>query len=589
MSPPPQEQDPALTSLDPLPGRVIAGNFRVDKLIGSGAMGNVYKAEQLSLSKAVAIKVLHPHLMGDAKLVGRFKREAKSASLLNHPNSIQIIDSGEDRDGTLYIAMELLTGRDLAQAIRDDFPLPLPRVVRILSQVLSALEEAHAQGVIHRDLKPSNIMLIERRGEKDFVKVCDFGIAKATLSDADDRAAMLTIQGLVCGTPEYMAPEQARGEPLDGRADLYATAVILYQMVTGDIPFRADSPMAIVSRHLVEAPVPPSRRRPDLRLPKIIDDLVLRGLEKERDMRYPNAVAFREVLEGVLGATSGPATPLPPSARATMPTARDISGHDLAQRHPPTPIGTGMVPAQAASLRFGTTADMRSGGQPRKSRNIVTAGIVLLLAISAAGMIYTLHIRREMERTAILTAAANNAAVARAAAAQTTLPVPPPAPVPAAAPPAPAAAAPELEPTPTLAPGEAAHREPPARDHGKHHHAAAPVAKAVPANVAAVPAGAAPSPTPATAPAAPADPVARGPREVLAEADKLLGQGEVAEACGRGEEAKKMSPRLPVAYKFLGKCYMRAGRAHDASENYKLYLELAPNAPDAPFVKSMIK
>src|SRR5439155_2490956 len=118
-------------------------------------------------------------------------------------------------DGTLYIAMELLGGRDLAQVIRDDFPLPLPRVVRIMSQVMSALDEAHAQGVIHRDLKPSNIMLIERRGEQDFVKVCDFGIAKATLGDgAEDRSAMLTVQGLVCGTPEYMSQEQARAEPL---------------------------------------------------------------------------------------------------------------------------------------------------------------------------------------------------------------------------------------------------------------------------------------------------------------------------------------------------------------------------------------
>jgi tetratricopeptide (TPR) repeat protein len=203
-------------------------------------------------------------------------------------------------------------------------------------------------------------------------------------------------------------------------------------------------------------------------------------------------------------------------------------------------------------------------------------------------MIYTLHIRREMERTAILTAAANNAAVARAAAAQATLPVPPPPPV-AAAQPGPAAVAPEPEPTPTLAPTEPAHREPPARDRGKHHHAVAPAAKAVPANVVAAPSAASNPALPTPAAAAPAEPVARGPREVLAEADKLLGQGEVAEACGRGEEAKKLGPRLPAAYKFLGKCYMRAGRAHDASENYKQYLELAPNAPDAPFVKSMIK
>src|SRR5262245_35977994 len=159
---PPLETDPSLEGLDPLPGRVVAGNFRIEKLIGQGAMGNVYKAEQLSLGKAVAVKVLHPHLMDDQRLVGRFKREAKSASRLNHPTSIQFIDSGQDlgNAGMLYIAMELLAGRDLAQVLRDDFPLPLPRIVRIMSQVMAALDEAHTQGVIHRDLKPSNIMLI---------------------------------------------------------------------------------------------------------------------------------------------------------------------------------------------------------------------------------------------------------------------------------------------------------------------------------------------------------------------------------------------------------------------------------------------
>ena len=579
---PQEDQDPAPPRIDPLPGRVIAGNFRIDGLIGSGAMGNVYKAEQLSLGKQVAIKVLHPHLMGDEKLVGRFKREAKSASLLNHPNSIQIIDSGQDRDGTLYIAMELLTGRDLAQVIRDDFPLPLPRVVRILSQVLSALEEAHAQRVIHRDLKPSNIMLIQRRDEKDFVKVCDFGIAKATLSDGDDRAAMLTIQGLVCGTPEYMAPEQARAEPLDGRADLYAAAVILYQMVTGDIPFRADSPMAIVSRHLVEAPMPPSKRRPDLRLPKIIDDVVLRGLEKEREMRYPTAVAFREVLEGVLGATSGPATPVLPSARAAQPTVRDISGHDLTVQ-----VDTGMIPAQSPSQRFGTTTNLT--GRPKAQTPILVTGLVALAAVSIAAAIYTVHARKQMQ----LAEQANIAAIEAARA--TPLPsmaAKPPAATPAPssepAPPAPAAA----EPAP---PGAVAGSEPTAaaheaasRDHGKHHHAAVgPAAK--PIALATAPAMTVPAAAPVVSPPPAPAPPARGAVEVLAEADKLLGQGEVADACSHGEEAKRMSPRLPAVYKFLGKCYMRAGRAPQANDNYKKYLELAPNASDAPFVKSMIK
>ena len=374
---PPQEQDPDIASLDPMPGRVVGGNFRIDKLIGAGAMGNVYKALQISLGKPVAVKILHHHLLSDEKLVARFKREAKSASLLNHPNSIQIIDSGEDRDGTLYIAMELLTGRDLAQVIRDDFPLPLLRIGRIMSQVLNALDEAHIQGVIHRDLKPSNIMLIERRGEKDFVKVCDFGIAKATLSDgADDRSAMLTVQGLVCGTPEYMSPEQARAEPLDGRSDLYSAAVILYQLTTGDIPFRADSAMGIISRHLSEPPVPPSRRRPDLDIPTMIDQVVLRGLEKNRDLRFENAVAFRDAIEALLSMTTGIPTPLPASVRAAMPTAPAMAGS------PPTPIDTARVPSTAASSRFATTANM-TGRSSTRQRVIVVASLAIVLGGSA--------------------------------------------------------------------------------------------------------------------------------------------------------------------------------------------------------------
>ncbi|HLK92285.1 MAG TPA: serine/threonine-protein kinase [Polyangia bacterium] len=574
---PPQEQDPApQPRLDPMPGRVIAGNFRIDGLIGSGAMGNVYKAEQLSLGKQVAIKVLHPHLMGDEKLVGRFKREAKSASLLNHPNSIQIIDSGQDRDGTLYIAMELLTGRDLSQVLRDEFPLPLPRVVRILSQVLSALEEAHAQGVIHRDLKPSNIMLIQRRDEKDFVKVCDFGIAKATLSEADDRAAMLTIQGLVCGTPEYMAPEQARAEPLDGRADLYSAAVILYQMVTGDIPFRADSPMAIVSRHLVETPVAPSKRRPDLRLPKIVDDVVMRGLEKEREMRYPSAVAFREVLEGGLGATSGPATPVPPGVRAARPTVRDISGHDLGQ------APTGMVPAQSPAEKFGTTTNMTS--RPRGQTPLVVLGIATLAAVSIAGAVYTYRLQTRIRQAEQANINAIEAARAMPLPPVAAKPAPPPEPAPTP-PAAPSAAAPA--PAATAEP-PAAGREPAGHEHGKHRHPPAAAKTLAAAAPVVAPVAAATAPAVAPPPPAPAPPP-RGATEVLTEADKLLGQGEVGEACTRGEEAKKMSPRLPGAYKFLGKCYMRAGRAQQANDNYKKYLELAPNAPDAPFVKSMIK
>jgi serine/threonine protein kinase len=581
---PPQEHDPDIARLDPMPGRVIGGNFRIEKLIGAGAMGNVYRAIQLSLNKPVAVKILHHHLHRDERLVARFKREAKSASLLNHPNSIQIIDSGEDSDGTLYIAMELLTGRDLAQVIRDDFPMPLLRVGRIMTQVLNALDEAHAQGVIHRDLKPSNIMLIERRGQRDFVKVCDFGIAKATLDDSqDDRSATLTVQGLVCGTPEYMSPEQARAEPLDGRADLYSAAVILFQLVTGDIPFRAESAMGIISRHLVEPPDPPSRRRPDLGIPAGVDQIVLRGLEKNRELRFDNAVAFRDAIETMLNTESDGRLPLPSSARASMPTARDMS---------PTPVDTATVPVRAAGDKFGTTADMTRRPATRQ-KVLVLVGTALLLGGSAAGAIATARARRTQMTAAV---AATSAPVA----VKPIVPAPPPreAPAPAQAPAATAPVATAPAPVQPAADATAPpHVAAGARDgHGKKRGPAnqpTAVAAAAPTTMVAAADVPAKPPTAATAAVAPADATpaapARGAREVLAEAEKLLGQGEVADACARGEEANHLAAKSPQVHKFLGKCYMRAGRTREANDNYKQYLELAPNAPDAPFVKSMIK
>ena len=583
-----QPQEPLLAP-DPLVGHLIAGNFRVEKLIGTGAMGNVYKCEQLSLSKAVAVKVLHQHLMNDEKLVMRFKREAKSASLLNHPNSIQIIDSGQDQYGTLYIAMELLNGRDLAQVIRDDFPLNLPRIVRVMSQVLSALDEAHVQGVIHRDLKPSNIMLIERRGEKDFVKVCDFGIAKAQGPDAkEDRSAMLTIQGLVCGTPEYMAPEQARAEPLDGRADLYSAAVILYQLVTGDIPFRADSPMGIVSRHLSEMPVPPSLQRPDLPIPPAIDTLILRGMEKRRELRYPNAVAFREELESV-GAWLGGGSMSSPGARAA-PTAQMVYAASAE---------TAIVPMPPGALRFGSTADL----SPPARRRFPFALAGLALAGLAAAAVFFVQARftsrpeapgtpppiaaSTIAPVALPPAAAPQAVVVATPEASTAAPVAIPAES-TTAPAVPAAPAPATALAIALAANPAHEREARRRKTGRSVATAGGAAT----TLAPPPSSDAAPKTTAAEPTTGGDEKtagARGPREVLAEGEKLLSQGEVRDACARGEEAKRMNPKLVLSYKFLGKCYMRAGDTTQANENYRKYLELAPAASDAMFIKSIVK
>jgi len=226
---------------DPFIGRMIAGKFLIERLVGSGAMGKVYEANHEALSRRVAIKVLHRHLMTDENLARRFHREAKAASRLNHPNSITIIDFGQEPDGVLYIAMEYLDGESLDRLLARQFPLPLDRLARIVDQVCLALDEAHHHNIVHRDLKPENIMILQKRTEADFVKVCDFGIAKIQDPKVDSPDSAITIAGMVCGTPEYMSPEQAEGKRLDGRSDLYSLGIILYEAVTGQVPFSGDS------------------------------------------------------------------------------------------------------------------------------------------------------------------------------------------------------------------------------------------------------------------------------------------------------------------------------------------------------------
>src|SRR5262245_28886149 len=247
-------------------------------------MGKVYLAEQTNLGKQIAIKVLHANMAGDPSLEKRFHREARAASMLSHPNIVQTVDYGNDT-GILYIAMELLAGRDLRKVIRDEWPLGGERIAHLVGQVLSALDEAHAKGLVHRDLKPENVMLIDVRGEADFVKVCDFGIAKVQ-SERDGDSSAITTAGMVCGTPEYMSPEQARGDPLDGRSDLYSVAVILYHMVAGELPFRAESALGVVTKHLMEPPVPPSKKRPGAVIAPPLEALIMRGLEKDREKRF---------------------------------------------------------------------------------------------------------------------------------------------------------------------------------------------------------------------------------------------------------------------------------------------------------------
>jgi class 3 adenylate cyclase/tetratricopeptide (TPR) repeat protein len=276
---------------DPLIGTVVAQKFRVLSVLGEGGMGKVYKAEQVPLAIDVVIKVLHPQLAGDAMVVKRFFREAQAASRLRHPNSVSILDFG-DSNGTLYIAMEFLRGKTLSYVLEHEGRFEPRRAVRVIGQVLEVLETAHRMNIVHRDLKPDNIMIEDLPTQRDFVKVLDFGIAKIVERDSGTK---LTQTGMIFGTPQYMAPEQASGDPIDARTDLYAVGAVMYELLTGSVPFRAPT-LAMLLAELVTKPAPPiASLRPDL--PARLAALVDSALAKAPSERPQNALELKTALE----------------------------------------------------------------------------------------------------------------------------------------------------------------------------------------------------------------------------------------------------------------------------------------------------
>ena len=256
-------------------GRTVAGRFRITGFIGEGAMAAVYRGVQDAEPHDVAVKIMHPQLLGDSTFVGRFRREAKAAACLNHPNTVQIIDYGVD--GRLpYIVMELVSGQDLFELLVRERRLPEVRAARILMGICDALSAAHEHGIVHRDLKPENVMILRDPatpgGEQ--VKVLDFGIAKIVDAGggmAEDgmptslSTSALTTVGVVVGTPAYMSPEQCRGDPVDGRSDVYACGILLYLLVTGRLPFQpTGAPWEVAMEHIRKAPPAPSTFLPGI-------------------------------------------------------------------------------------------------------------------------------------------------------------------------------------------------------------------------------------------------------------------------------------------------------------------------------------
>ena len=287
---------------DAMIGKVIAERYEVISRIGAGGMGAVYKAKQIGMDRNVGIKIMLREYTQDEKTIKRFQIEALAVSRLNHPNTVRIYDFGQMDTGDLYIAMEFLDGKPLDDVLKQVGSISVNMALHIIKQLASGLAEAHSKGIVHRDLKPDNIFLVTVGNDPYFVKILDFGVAK--LKRTDNGLETLTQAGAIFGTPKYMAPEQCRGREVDGRTDIYAIGVILYQLLVGQTPFGGDSPLAIMLQHVQNEPKPPTLLKPELDIPEEVEEIVMKCLKKEPAERYQSAGEFLAAIasaEAVIG------------------------------------------------------------------------------------------------------------------------------------------------------------------------------------------------------------------------------------------------------------------------------------------------
>jgi serine/threonine-protein kinase len=290
-------------------GEVLDGRYRVEKLLGRGGMGRVYRAEHVGIGRPVAVKVLDPRGGFEPSARQRFEREAIATGRLRHPNCVGVTDFGMLPDSSLFLVMELLDGVTVDDLLADHTRLPPPRAVAILRHVLRGLAHAHGQGLVHRDLTPRNVILVAQPDDPDFAKVVDFGLAKMTGADTGQT---ITQTGIVCGTPSYMSTEQALGKPLDHRSDLYAATVLLFEMLTGRPPFHCDEALRTLSMHISAPPPTVAEVVPDVAVPPALDRLIARGLAKRPEDRPQSADEYLAELD-----------------RAMAPATQELSVADL--------------------------------------------------------------------------------------------------------------------------------------------------------------------------------------------------------------------------------------------------------------------
>lgn len=349
--------------------RVLAGRYRVDELIGQGGMAKVYRGYDLTLGRDVAIKILDADLARDTAFRTRFRLEAQAASRMSHPSIVRVYDAGDSAsdpssDDPPYIVMELVQGRLLKQIIAEG-PVPLDDAVRYVDGILEALDYSHRAGVVHRDIKPGNVMVLPN-GK---VKVMDFGIARA-VSDSSSTVAQTT---QIIGTAAYFSPEQAKGEPVDARADLYSTGVVLYELLTGRQPFRGDSPVAVAYQHVSETPIPPTELNEQV--PGALDPIVLRALAKDPYQRYPDAAHFRAALDG---AVTGAA-----------PTRKQL-GALTSELYGPNPRQAQETARSLRQLSTDTTMARTQSGPPVAW---IWAGVALLAVLIASVLFWVVTVR----------------------------------------------------------------------------------------------------------------------------------------------------------------------------------------------------
>ncbi len=373
-----------------LVGGVLSGRYLIERLIGEGGMGAVYQAEHTHMRKRMAVKVLHAEMSRLPEVVARFEREAMAAAHIEHPNVAAATDFGKLENGSFFLVLEYVEGKSLRDAMAGG-RVGLARVLHVGRQIASALGRAHALGIVHRDLKPENVMLVARDGDPDFVKVLDFGIAKVPMGEiaGDSRGQVLTQLGMVYGTPEYMAPEQALGQPVDARADLYALGVIMFEMLTGARPFDHASKVTLLGMH-VTAPIPRmSERAPDAGIPAEMDAVVTRLLAKDAAARFADARELVEALDLIAADAPAPGSRAQgPRASAPRvdpePTSQATSGFG------PTKLAQ---PAVTAAPGFMTLVGASLGQVVRKAppwatRRVVAAGAAGLLLLGVlAGLL----------------------------------------------------------------------------------------------------------------------------------------------------------------------------------------------------------